>query len=172
MKLLFICLCLALVGCQSATPPVALPVAPKALPPPRPPVVAPLPPPPSPVGLEQKVRQQAQYIEALLSQNEALTATLAASKGALPPAFTGSAAVSTPMPESKPAPVAVIATVVPPLEPTLTPNADGAIDLAAAVVTAKPGEPVNPFTVRTVPPEATRAVCGRQRPARAGRRSR
>jgi type II secretory pathway component PulC len=45
-----------------------------------------------------------------------------------------------------------------PPEPTLTPNADNVIDLVAFVVSEKPGEPVNPFTVRTVPPEAMREV--------------
>ncbi len=45
-----------------------------------------------------------------------------------------------------------------PAEPTLTPNADNVIDLVAAVMSEKSGEPANPFTVRTVPPEAMREV--------------
>jgi hypothetical protein len=109
---------------------------------------------PSTTGLEQKVRQQAQYIEALISQNEALTAKLAATN-ASPPSTTSSV---TPPPEPAPVSRPPVTTSPVSAEPTLTPNADNVIDLVAAIVTEKSGEPVNPFTVRTVPPEAMREV--------------
>jgi len=155
MKYLLPLLLVGLAGCQSSPAPSVLP------PPSTPPaaLVAPLvrpvaPAAPATSGLELKVRQQAQYIEALISQNDALTAKLAATNAATP------SAVSTVTPAPEPAPV--LRTSTPPLpvsaEPTLTPNADNVIDLVAAIVTEKSGEPVNPFTVRTVPPEAMREV--------------
>ena len=38
------------------------------------------------------------------------------------------------------------------------PNADGVIDLAAVTADTKPGEPVNPFAVRTMSAESVREV--------------
>jgi hypothetical protein len=107
-------------------------------------------------ALDLKIRQQAQYIEALISQNDALAAKLAATNIATPPL----AAVIPlpPEPTSMPRPAPLAPSLPTPAEPFLTPNADNVIDLAAFVVTAKPGEPVNPFTVRAVPPESMREV--------------
>jgi hypothetical protein len=156
MKYLLVSFVIGLAGCQSRP-------APSVLPAPTKPVarINPLSPPPvmalAPVstGHEPKIRQQAQYIEALISQNDALTAKLAAASRTPPPP------IVIPL-QPEPTPLPRPAPVPPPLplpaEPTLTPNADNVIDLAAAVVTAKPGEPVNPFTVRAVPPDAVREV--------------
>ena len=77
----------------------------------------------------------------------AASVALASCSNVVPPA---------PAPAPPPRPVPVSPTLPP--EPTLTPNADNVIDLVAFVVSEKPGEPVNPFTVRTVPPEAMREV--------------
>jgi hypothetical protein len=158
MKFLLVSVIIGLAGCQSKPVPTALPVPTKPVasnhPLPAPPQV---PPAPASAELEQKIRQQAQYIEALISQNDVLTAKLAATNSATPPPPTvvplpaqPNLTQSTPLPRPAPVP--------PPPEPTLTPNADNVIDLVAFVVVEKPGEPVNPFTVRTVPPEATREV--------------
>ena len=155
MKYLLIAIVIGLAGCQSAPVPSVLPAPAKP--------VAAVPPPPSPpatppasasASLEQKVRQQAQYIEALISQIDALTAKLAGTNGAPPPPPTIIPLPPEPTPPPRPAP----ASPPPPPEPTLTPNADNVIDLVAVIVAEKPGEPVNPFTVRTVPSEATREV--------------
>lgn len=154
MKHLLLVLLVGLAGCQSSP-------APSVLPAPASPPAASVPPPaqpsapatPSANGLELKVRQQAQYIEALISQNDALTAKLAVPKATPQPV------VSVP-PTREPAPVPQPPAPRLPIsaEPTLTPNADNVIDLIAAIVTEKSGEPVNPFAVRTVPPEAMREV--------------
>lgn len=153
MKYVFASLVIGLAGCQSTPRPTALPAPTKPVAAVHPETTMPavVPPPPT-AGLDQKIRQQAQYIEALISQNDALTAKLTAANDATPPP----AAVIPLPPDPMPRPVSV--PPPPPAEPTLTPNADNVIDLAAFVVTAKPGEPVNPFTVRTVPPEAMREV--------------
>ncbi len=150
MKHLLLVLLVGLAGCQSSPAPSVLPTPanpPAAVVPPSAPAT------PSASGLELKVRQQAQYIEALISQNDALTAKLAAPKAAPQPV------VSVPV-AREPAPVPQPPATRLPIsaEPTLTPNADNVIDLIAAIVTEKSGEPVNPFTVRTVPPEAMREV--------------
>lgn len=155
MKNLLVVLLVGLAGCQSSPVPSVLPAPsnPPSLtvPSPVPSVVVP---PPAATGLELKLRQHAQYIEALISQNDALTAKLAATSVAAPPTVTVVPLAPEPAPSPRPpsAPVAVSP------EPTLTPNADHVIDLVAAVVAEKSGEPVNPFTVRTVPPEAMREV--------------
>jgi hypothetical protein len=119
-----------------------------------PPDRTPAPAAPATSDLELKIRQQAQYIEALISQNDALTAKLAAGSPEASSAVAGVAPAAEPAPVPRPpvAPLPVSA------EPTLIPNADNVIDLVAAIVTEKSGEPVNPFTVRTVPPEAMREV--------------
>lgn len=157
MKYLLLVFLVGLAGCQSAPTPSVLPTPanpPIAIQPmPARPVLSPA---PVSTGLDLKLRQQAQYIEALISQNDALTAKLAATSVAAPPAVTVVPLPAEPLPLPRPplapAPVPI------PAEPTLTPNADNVIDLVAAVVTEKSGEPVNPFTVRTVPPEAMREV--------------
>jgi len=146
MKSSLTLLCLGLAGCQTVAP---LPLPEKPAPEFRPVMTAP----PTPLNpaLEQKVRQQAQYIEALISQNEALASRLDAA----------APAVASPLPEpasaamTPPSPPPVQAV---PVEPALTPNADGVIDLATAAVDATAGEPVNPFAVRAVPAGAGREV--------------
>jgi hypothetical protein len=152
MKSLLILLCLGLAGCQTAAPLPLPPMPAKPAPEFRPVVAAP----PAPLNpaLEQKVRQQAQYIEALISQNEALSSRLTAAAAPTP-------AVANPVPE--PAPVAIAPPPAPPLqpipvEPMLTPNADGVIDLAAVAADAGSGEAVNPFAVRAAPAGAGREV--------------
>ena len=180
MKHLLLVFVIALAGCQSAPTPTVLPAPAKPTIPAKPvPALPPVAPAPASTGLEQKIRQQAQYIEALISQNDALTGKLAGTAIPTPPP----ANVTPPLPQSvalspelpplpppiplppslpapqPPSPVAVSTAPIPiPQEPTLTPNADNVIDLVAVVVAEKSGEPVNPFTVRTVPPESTREV--------------
>ncbi len=126
---------------------------PKPAPEPRPIAVQPLPPLPAASPLEQKVKQQAQLIEALVSQNDALNAKLAACAATIPastPPATPTAATNVPpavpLPETKPA------------ESFAVPNAEGVIDLVAVTLGQATGEPVNPFAVRTVPAEKTREV--------------
>ena len=155
MKYLLVSIVIGLAGCQSTPAPSVLPAPTKpvvTLPPaPTVPVVVPG---PASAGLEPKLRQQAQYIEALISQNDALTAKITTASSSMPPPPTVVPLPPDPVP--LPRPVSVSPTLPP--EPTLTPNADNVIDLVAFVVSEKPGEPVNPFTVRTVPPEAMREV--------------
>lgn len=155
MKYLLVSIVIGLAGCQSTPAPSVLPAPTKpvvTLPPaPTVPVVVPG---PASAGLEPKLRQQAQYIEALISQNDALTAKITTASSSVPPPPTVVPLPPDPVP--LPRPVSVSPTLPP--EPTLTPNADNVIDLVAFVVSEKPGEPVNPFTVRTVPPEAMREV--------------
>jgi hypothetical protein len=147
MKSLLFVLTLGLTACQSAPSILPLPVPER----PRPePVAAPVLPTVPAVNpqLEARIRQQAQYVEALLSQNEALTAQLAA--GATPPMAAATQALPAPSPSV-------------PLTPArpatwLAPNAEGVIDLVAASHRDQPGEPVNPFAVRTIPEGATREV--------------
>jgi len=57
---------------------------------------------PATSGLELKVRQQAQYIEALISQNDALTATLAATNASPPSAVSSVTLSPEPAPVSRP----------------------------------------------------------------------
>ena len=155
MKYLLVSIVIGLAGCQSTPAPSVLPSPTKPVvtipPAPTVPVVVPA---PGFVALEPKLRQQAQYIEALISQNDALTAKITTASSSVPPPPTVVPLPPEPVPLPRPAPVS---STLPP-EPTLTPNADNVIDLVAFVVSEKPGEPVNPFTVRTVPPEAMREV--------------
>ncbi len=102
------------------------------------------------------MRQQAQYIEALISQNEALAARLHAAPET--PSYPSPVARALMKPLSPPAGVAEAPAPKPVEPPMLTPNADGIIDLAAALVTPKPDEPVNPFSVRSVPAGSVREV--------------
>lgn len=114
-------------------------------------------------AFEQRLKQQRQMIEALMSQNDALTAKLNAPEAA-------PASVQAP---TSPKPVAIVenprVTVMettPPSVPVpapqavavafVAPNADGVIDLT--VVSTAPNEPVNPFAVRHLPTEATHEV--------------
>ncbi len=161
MKYLFPSILLALAGCQSAPPVAPLPQPPKPVAAPI--AVAPVPSVAAPQPMEEKLRQQAQYIEALLNQNDALSARLATrvapaaevSVPVLPAAVTNPPPV--PAPSGTPA-VANHAPVEPVPESPLVPNADGVIDLAAATLAAKPGEPVNPFAVRTVAADAVHEI--------------
>ncbi|MST93698.1 MAG: hypothetical protein EXS33_00230 [Pedosphaera sp.] len=154
MKHLLILLTLGLAGCQAVTPAPALPVPAKPTPNPRPVTTMPLA--PLNPALELKIRQQAQYIEALLSQNDALAAKFIASP-ATPagPAVAVMAPEPSPPPNPPPVPPPAQAASV---EPTLMPNADGVIDLAAVTADTKPGEPVNPFAVRIASAESVREV--------------
>jgi len=154
MKLLLLLLSLGLAGCQTAAPVPALPMPVNPAPEPRPVVTAS----PAPINFaqEQKIRQQAQFIEALISQNDALTAKFTA-VAATPPVPIVAAATPEPAPVPKPAPLSPPTQAVP-AEPVLSPNAEGIIDLAAITADAKAGEPVNPFAVRTVSAEAVREV--------------
>lgn len=154
MRFLSVLLSLGLVGCQTAAPTTtALPMPAKPAPESRPVVIAP--PTPTSPALDQKIRQQAQFIEALISQNDALTAKLAPTAVPPPPPVV---AVSAPVSILAPKPPVAPPGQPAPSEPTLTPNADGVIDLAAVKADAKPGEPVNPFALRAVPAEAVREI--------------
>ena len=154
MKILSLLLSMLLVGCRTVAPtPALLPAAPAAVSPPPQVVTATAPP---VLVLEQRVRQQGQIIEALISQNDALTAKLTASRSEPPP--TAVVASVTPTVAAATAPSAEPASVpLAPPEAATVPNAEGLIDLAAVGAT-KPGEPVNPFAVRTVPPESVREI--------------
>ena len=155
MKCFLVSIGIGLAGCQSTPAPSVLPAPTKPVaaihPVPIVPVAVPA---PATSGLEQKIRQQSHYIEALISQNDALTAKITTARSSAPPPPTVVPLPPDPAPLPRPAP---LSPTLPP-EPTLTPNADNVIDLVAFVVSEKPGEPVNPFTVRTVPPEAMREV--------------
>ena len=153
MKHLFLLTLLALVGCQSAAPVVPLPQPAKRIPEPVPVVTAPTAPVPTTLPYEQKIRQQAQFIEALLSQNDALTTRLA-TPVAPPPE---SKPVPVPAPGAAPAVANPVATESAPESP-LMPNAEGVSDLVAVSLAAKPGDTVNPFAVRVVPPESVREI--------------
>jgi hypothetical protein len=105
MKTTLLSVLLILAGCQAApsvplAPPPSSPVAEV-----RPTPIAPAA--PGAAELERRVRQQAQYIEALLSQNEALKSGLNAK----------------PTPPASPAvaPAAAVAAVPPPGVPPVTP---------------------------------------------------
>lgn len=136
MKYLLFFAGMLLAGCQTALLPPAEP---------RPIVAAP--PSPTPAEpdriLERKLRQQAQVIEALISQNDALAARLGQTPRKVEATSRATLAV---VPASEPAKS----------EPYLSPNADGVIDLTAT--NADKGEDVNPFAVRKVPADATREV--------------
>lgn len=134
-------------GCQTR------PSLTKQLPPPAPEprAIAAMPMTPAPASnWEQRLRQQRQLAEALMSQNDALQEQLREALAKPPPA---------PPPVSAPTTLLAVASTgsainpaaPPPDEPpttVLVPNADGLIDLVAAR-TAITDEPVNPFAVRT-----------------------
>jgi hypothetical protein len=163
MKSALLLLPLALAGCHTAAPVspslsspaavsarLAAPVAPES------------PAPPPTDALEQRVRRQRQTIDALVSQNDALTAKLAASARATPPP-SAQFAPAVPTPNAfAPVPTPAEVPPAPPpapasREPLLTPNADGLIDLAARP-TANPDAPVNPFAVRSISPDSLREI--------------
>lgn len=167
MKFAILLIPLALTGCHTAA---RLP-----LPPPTPPATLPAPVitppaaanPASHIACEQKLRQQRQFIEALMSQNDALTAKLDATASLpAPPVEAAPATVAkldhpaeTAQPATAPVPPEPI--LAPPPAPTLaklevlfTPNAEGIIDLTALTVLAS--EPTNPFAVRSAGADATR----------------
>jgi len=151
MKIFLPSVLLLLAGCQAApsVPPDPLPAPTAVAPQPAP--IAPVA--PGALDLATKVRQQAQYIEALLSQNETLkSGLLAKTTPSTPPA--GGPII--PITVNSPPAVAPVAPPVADEEPALIPNADGVIDLTATAI--KPGEPVNPFAVRTAPDGTTREV--------------
>lgn len=161
MKFLLVLALLAVAGCQSVPP--ALPL-PRPLAASQPVVVPPATPPMASHSLcEQRLRQQRQTIEALMSQNDALSARLESQPSTPepppavpeapvtpveqlvtitpPPLLTPPGAV-VPPPPSPPLPL-------PPMKPEvlLAPNAEGVIDLAALATPAS--DPTNPFAVRT-----------------------
>ncbi|MFA5263733.1 MAG: general secretion pathway protein GspB [Opitutaceae bacterium] len=152
MKTIFGLLCFALVtGCHTPAPATLLPLPPKSAPEPRPIATPPapkLPPPP-----ELKTKQQAQLIEALISQNEALTEKLAALAVAAPKAEP----VTTLPPVVETAPN-IPSDGTPTNESYIVPNADGVIDLAAVALANTAGEPTNPFALRSVATEKTREL--------------
>ena len=114
MKYLLLSIVIGLSGCQSAAAPGVLP-APASLVatlPPQP-IAPPAAPAAATAGLEQQLRRQAQYIEALISQNDALAARLTGTNSATPPPTVIPLAADPP-PLPRPAPV------VPALPPELT----------------------------------------------------
>ncbi len=154
-----------LAGCRTPVPQL-LPL-PKPVPEPKA-IAAPTAPAPTvtPVinpAIEQRLKQQRQMIEALMSQNDALTAKLNAPMSAPAPAPASilpkpvvtvenpRATVTEPAPPLVPVSIPPAAVVV-----FVAPNADGLIDLT--VVSTPSNEPVNPFAVRHLPTEAAREV--------------
>jgi hypothetical protein len=107
---------------------------------------------------DQKTRQQAQLIEALINQNDALTARLTALHVTPSVAAASHEAVSVvaPLPATAPSPPTFPAPVA--ADSTITPNADGVIDLVAVEHAGTTDEPVNPFAVRATPNEKAREV--------------
>lgn len=108
---------------------------------------------------DSRSRQQAQLIEALINQNEALAARLAALQSA--PVETSPAPAPVPVAVQSSPVVSVAAPPVPvpvAAEHAIAPNAEGVIDLAAIEHAGSANEPVNPFAVRTAPGEKTREV--------------
>ena len=110
---------------------------------------------------EQQIKQQRQTIEALVSQNDALTAKLQAAEVKFKTEIV--AAKEAPRAESVPMRVMPAAPVLPVFVPPtvmpvafVTPNADGVIDLT--VVTASAGDMTNPFAVRRLASDAVREI--------------
>lgn len=145
MKILLPLLLITLCGCQSQAPvttlPAPSPFTPVATPPPTPPAARP------PI-IDQRSRQQQQWIEALIEQNDALTTKLAVQQAA------HAAAPLPPVTQTSPVPLpqaAAVAPVASPVTQSLTPNAEGVIDLTVLDSNSNPDEPLNPFAVRTAP---------------------
>lgn len=159
MKFLLPLLLLILCGCRTATPVATLPAPTPPVPfGPQPvAVTAPLPPVrPAVATPDPKSRQQAQLIEALINQNEALTVRLAALRAAPPTPLTASVPIAAPSSPVTTATLPVSIPVAP--DPAIAPNAEGVIDLAAIEHAGNTDEPVNPFAVRATPGEKTREV--------------
>lgn len=116
--------------------------------------------PPPAVALEKKLTHQAQLIEALMSQNDALTARLSATP-ALPPEAP-KPVVSRPAVEPEPSrattPPTPPAAIAAPAEVAtlVTPNADGLVDLT--VTNSVDADAGNPFTVRRLASDPAREV--------------
>lgn len=142
MKSLFPFLLVLLAGCRNYAPVTPLPV-PTAAPRAVAPAVSTAPTRPVTMVGDPRSRQQAQLIEALISQNDALAAQLAARPNA--PAV---------RPVMVHEPAAVPAVPPPAVDDALAPNADGLIDL---VVIDDDG-PVNPFAVRRASDDQTREL--------------
>lgn len=160
MKSLLPLLLLALCGCRTPAPVAPLP-APTPFPvrPPAVPTAASLPPPRPVAALpDARSRQQAQLIEALINQNEALADRLAALQSAPAVTSAGPAPVAIEIQETPAAPAALPGTVATVPEPAIAPNAEGVIDLAAIEQAGSAGEPVNPFAVRAAAGDKTREV--------------
>lgn len=161
MKLLLPLFLLALCGCRTAalvatlpTPTPPVPFRPQPVP-----TIAPMPTArPAVTTPDPKSRQQAQLIEALINQNEALAARLAALQTAptTQPTASASVIVAAPPPPTTSAPLPVPVPVAP--QPAISPNAEGIIDLATIEQAGNTSEPVNPFAVQTTPGEKTREV--------------
>ncbi|MDB6095587.1 MAG: hypothetical protein JWM32_3149 [Verrucomicrobia bacterium] len=150
MKFLRLIPVLLVAGSHSA-PAASLPVPPTAAAVPAP-TPSSIPVAPAPNPLEGKVRQQAQIIEALMSQNEALAARLAVPPPS-PVPLPVAVAPATPVASAAITPVALPA----PRETEVSPNAEGIVDLVTPAA-AKPGEAVNPFLVRAVATEGVREI--------------
>jgi hypothetical protein len=149
MKILTLVSVILLAGCQTVKEPTPLPrpAPPETVPAAR--TVAAVAPAvvPVPMTVDPRVKRQAQMIEALINQNEALTAKLAAKKPA----------EASPPQDS--IPVQPVAKAAPPaeVEHTIAPNAEGVIDLVALKPGPEQGE-TNPFVVRTEPKEGGREI--------------
>lgn len=155
-KLILSLLCL-LVGCRHFTPVTPPPVPVAATPLPAIATAASVPPTrPVTTAYEPRSRQQAQIIEALQSQNEALAAQLAALQTATESKPTPVAAE--PATAGAPPPVRAVLPEAPETDSALAPNAEGLIDLAGIGRAGPADEPVNPFAVRTIPADQTREV--------------
>ncbi|MBP6505971.1 MAG: hypothetical protein KA257_00270 [Opitutaceae bacterium] len=157
MKLLLPVFILVLCGCRTAAPvaPLPVPASVKAIQPqPVPPSVPAVPTPVTSTSPDPKSRQQAQLIEALINQNDALTARLTALRAAPATAPVASETTSVKIP---PSPV-VLLTAPAFTDATITPNADGVIDLVAVKQAGAVDEPVNPFAVRATHSESAREV--------------
>lgn len=139
MRLLLFVLPLALAGCQSTSPQAA------ASPVPPVPVVAQTRPPIPPPERSSLERRQAQWIEALISQNDALQQRLTAV-----PTVTAHAEFRAALPQ----PIREVQPPAPKPETLacIEPDAQRIVDLTAPA--PMPGEPVNPFAVRE--PAATK----------------
>lgn len=113
--------------------------------------IAPLP--PASPTLEQRLRQQSQFIEALINQNDALAASLASraqpeSPHQAPPSVLPVALQTVPAFGKSSGPAS---------DAALAPNAEGVIDLCA-IATPEAGTPANPFAVRTIAPDSMREI--------------
>lgn len=145
MKILSLVSVILLAGCQTVkeSAPLPRPVPPEVAPAASTaPVVG-----PAPVVVDSRIKRQAQLIEALINQNDALAAKLAEKRPAaeLPPQ------------EARPAQPTAKVTPVVEVEPAIAPNAEGVIDLLALKLGSEQGE-TNPFMVRSEPKEGGREI--------------